>query len=57
MGFMDRKECNIEEVMAKFHFINEVVFWGGFDGFFTKYFIVKSRRKIWATPITIERKL
>jgi hypothetical protein len=57
MGFMDRKECNIEEVMAKFHSIDEVVFWSGFYGFFTKYFIVKSRRKIWATPITIERKL
>ena len=25
VGFMDRKWCNIQEVMAEFHSINEVV--------------------------------
>jgi hypothetical protein len=51
---VDRKRCSIEEVIAEFHSIDEVVFWSEFYCFATEYFMVRSKRKMWATLGTIK---
>jgi hypothetical protein len=53
---MDNKWCSIEEVMAKFHSIDEVVFMNELYCFATEYFMVRSRREMWATLETKKRK-
>jgi hypothetical protein len=45
---MDNKWCSIEEVMAEFHSIDEVVFRSELYCFATEYFMVISRREMWA---------
>jgi len=55
-SFMDNKWCSIEEVMAKFHSIDEVVFMNELYCFATEYFMVRSRREMWATLETKKRK-
>jgi len=57
VGFMDRKWCNIQEVMVEFHSINEVVLGSEFYWFTTEYFMGRSRREMWATLGTMKRKL
>ena len=47
--FIDRKACNIQKVMAKFHSIYEVIFWSESYYFATEYFMVRSRKEMWTT--------
>jgi hypothetical protein len=49
---MDNKWCSIEEV----HSIDEVVFISELYCFATEYFMVRSRREMWATLETKKRK-
>jgi hypothetical protein len=45
---LDKKGCSIEEVMKEFHSVEEVVFGSELYCFATAFFMVRSRREMWA---------
>ncbi|KAL9337380.1 hypothetical protein Peur_069149 [Populus x canadensis] len=51
-----RKGCSIEEVMKEFHSIEEVVFDSELYCFATEFFMVRSRREMWAAICDMDRK-
>ena len=53
---LDKKGCSIEEVMTEFHSIEEVVFSSELYCFATEFFMVRSRREIWAAISDMDRK-
>ena len=53
---LDKKGCSIEEVMKEFHSIEEVVFGSELYCFATEFFMVWSRREMWATIGDMDRK-
>jgi len=55
-GLDKKKGCSIEEVMTEFHSIEEVVFGSELYCFATEFFIVRSRREIWAAISDMDRK-
>jgi len=52
----DKKRCSIEEVMKEFHSIEEVVFDSELYCFATEFFMVRSRREMWAAIGDMDRK-
>jgi hypothetical protein len=52
----DKKGCSIEEVIKEFYSIEEVVFGNELYCFATEFFIVRSRREMWAAIGDKERK-
>ncbi|KAI5557663.1 hypothetical protein BDE02_08G132800 [Populus trichocarpa] len=52
----DKKGCSIEEVMKEFHSIEEVVFGSELYCFATEFFMVRSRREMWAAIGDMDRK-
>jgi len=44
----DKKGCSIEEAMKEFHSIEEVVFDNKLYCFATEFFIIRSKREMWA---------
>ena len=54
--FWIKKGCSIEEVMKEFHSIEEVVFGSELYCFATEFFMVRSRREMWATIGDMDRK-
>jgi hypothetical protein len=53
---LDKKGCSIEEVMKEFHSIEEVVFGSELYCFATEFFMVRSRREMWAAIGDMDRK-
>jgi hypothetical protein len=53
---LDKKGCSIEEVMKEFHSVEEVVFGSELYCFATEFFIVRSRREMWAAIGDMDRK-
>ena len=53
----DKKGCSIEEVMTEFHSIEEVVFGSELYCFATEFFMVRSRREMWAAIGDLDRKI
>ncbi|XP_061958943.1 L10-interacting MYB domain-containing protein-like [Populus nigra] len=53
---LDKKGCSIEEVMKEFHSIEEVVFDSELYCFATEFFMVRSRREMWAAMGDVDRK-
>jgi hypothetical protein len=53
---LDKKGCSIEEVMTEFHSIEEVVFGSELYCFATEFFMVRSRREIWAAISDMDQK-
>jgi len=53
----DKKGCSIEEVMTEFHSIEEVVFDSELYCFATEFFMVRSRREMWAAIGDLDRKI
>jgi hypothetical protein len=53
----DKKRCSIEEVMTEFHSIEEVVFGSELYCFATEFFMVRSRREMWAAIGDLDRKI
>jgi hypothetical protein len=53
---LDKKGCSIEEVMTEFHSIEEVVFSSELYCFATEFFMVRSRREIWAAISDMDQK-
>jgi len=54
---LDKKGCSIEEVMTEFHSIEEVVFGSELYCFATEFFMVRSRREMWAAIGDMDRKV
>jgi hypothetical protein len=52
----DKKGCSIEEVIKEFYLIEEVVFNSELYCFATEFFMVRSRREMWAAIGDKERK-
>ncbi|KAI5585082.1 hypothetical protein BDE02_06G122400 [Populus trichocarpa] len=53
---LDKKGCSIEEVMKEFHSIEEVVFDSELYCFAIEFFMVRSRREMWAAIGDMDRK-
>jgi len=53
---LDKKGCSIEEVMKEFHSVEEVVFGSELYCFATEFFMVRSRREMWAAIGDMDRK-
>jgi hypothetical protein len=53
---LDKKGCSIEEVMKEFHFVEEVVFGSELYCFATEFFMVRSKREMWAAIGDMDRK-
>ena len=56
-GLDKKKGCSIEEVMTEFHSIEEVVFGSELYCFATEFFMVRSRREMWAAIGDLDRKI
>lgn len=54
---MDRKWCNILEVMTELHFIEEVTIGDEFHGFAIEYLSLRRMREMWASIGDLEKKL
>lgn len=54
---MDRKWCNIHEVMTELHFIEEVTIGDEFHGFATEYLSLRRVGEMWANIGDLEKKL
>jgi len=54
---MDRKWCNILEVMIELHFIEEVTIGDEFHGFVNKYLSLRQTREMQASMGDLKKKL
>jgi hypothetical protein len=53
----DKKGCSIEEVIEKLHSIDGVNFGSALHIFATEFFSARSKREMWATMGSTDRKI